>query len=48
MLFIQCSYVIDVDVHLPWAPDIEVRQPLLIKPSPNLIVSQQSLDQVTS
>ena len=36
----QCSYVIDVAVHVPWAPDIEVRQPLLIKPPPNVIVSQ--------
>lgn len=36
----QCSYVIDVAVHVPWAPDIEVRQPLLIKPPPNIIVSQ--------
>ena len=38
----QCSYVIDVAVHVPWAPDIEVRQPLLIKPPPNVIVSQSS------
>ena len=36
----QCSYVIDVAVHVPWAPDIEVRQPLLIKPPPNIVVSQ--------
>lgn len=36
----QCSYVVDVAVHVPWAPDIEVRQPLLIKPPPNIVVSQ--------
>lgn len=36
----QCSYVIDVDVHVPWAPDIEVRQPLQIKPLPNVVVSK--------
>lgn len=35
----QCNYVIDVDVHVPWAPDIEVRQPLLIKAPANVVVS---------
>ena len=44
LIVFQCSYVIDMDVHVPWAPDIEVRLPLLIKPnldeqvSDNLVV----------
>jgi len=34
-LWFQCSYVVDIDVHIPWAPDIEVRQPLIITPGKN-------------
>ena len=36
---LQCSYVVDVDVHVPWAPDIEVRQPLIVKAGSNNTVS---------
>lgn len=35
LFLFQCSYVIDIDVHVPWAPDIEVRLPLIVKPSPD-------------
>ena len=35
----QCNYVIDVNVHIPWAPEVEVRQPLLIKAADNETVS---------
>jgi hypothetical protein len=35
----QCSYVVDIDVHVPWAPDIEVRLPLIVKPSIDEVVS---------
>lgn len=31
----QCNYVIDVNVHIPWGPDVEVRQPLLIRAADN-------------
>lgn len=41
--YLQCSYVIDVDVHVPWAPDIEVRQPLMIKPLSNTTVSNSHI-----
>lgn len=34
---VKSSYVVDVDVHVPWAPDIEVRQPLIIKPPSNSV-----------
>lgn len=36
---IQCSYVVDIDVHVPWAPDIEVRLPLTVKPPVDEVVS---------
>ena len=36
---LQCNYVIDVNVHIPWAPEVEVRQPLLIKAADNETVS---------
>lgn len=39
-LSFQCSYVIDIDVHVPWAPDIEVRLPLVVKPSVDEVVSE--------
>jgi hypothetical protein len=32
---VKCNYVIDVSVHVPWGPDIELRQPLLIKAADN-------------
>jgi hypothetical protein len=32
---VKCNYVIDVNVHVPWGPDIELRQPLLIKAADN-------------
>ena len=37
---LQCSYVVDIDVHVPWAPDIEVRLPLTVKPPADEVVSQ--------
>lgn len=36
--------MIDIDVHVPWAPDIEVRLPLLIKPIPDEQVSGDDKD----
>ena len=35
----QCSYIVDVEVHIPWAPDVEVRQTLTIRPPANTAVS---------
>lgn len=32
---VKCNYVIDVNVHIPWGPDVEVRQPLVIKAADN-------------
>jgi hypothetical protein len=32
---VKCNYVIDVNIHVPWGPDIELRQPLLIKAADN-------------
>ena len=45
-LSLQSSYVVDIDVHVPWAPDIEVRQPLVIKPPSNTAVSTSMQNQV--
>lgn len=43
----QCRYVIDTEVHIPWAPDIEVRQPLVIKPTDDKEVGDHDLEIVT-
>lgn len=32
--------MVDIDVHVPWAPDIEVRLPLMIKPVEDKDVSR--------
>lgn len=37
---VKCSYFIDLEIHCPWAPDIEVNQPLNIKPPLNIIWKQ--------
>ncbi|KAL5474002.1 hypothetical protein EMCRGX_G028572 [Ephydatia muelleri] len=36
---VKCSYIVDVDVHIPWAPDIEVRHMLTIRPPTNTMWS---------
>ena len=39
---IQCSYILDVETNIPWAPAIELSLPLTLKAKPNKIVSVES------
>ena len=36
---LQCRYFVDADVHVPWSPDVEVQQTVLINPPKNIVVS---------
>lgn len=37
-MYLQCHYVVDLDMYVPWAPAIEMHLPLLIKPYNNIVV----------
>ena len=37
---LQCRYFVDVDVHVPWSPDVEVQQAVLINPPKKIVVMQ--------
>ena len=32
------NYFVDADVHVPWSPDVEVQQTVLINPPKNIVV----------
>ncbi|XP_065898482.1 arrestin domain-containing protein 15-like isoform X2 [Dysidea avara] len=34
---LSCHYVVDLDMHVPWAPAVEMHLPLIVKPSTNIL-----------